>query len=303
VHRRLWQQLHWGYSDAVNFPLYTPLIVLAIFVLLFAVEKLFPLRESRGGLFARLIVNGILSGLTFVIAAVAVRPSALRALHWADEKPFGLLHLVPLPMWSQFVLGFLLLDLSFYYWHVLNHRIPLLWRFHNVHHIDPELDVSTGFRFHFGEVVFSTVFRLVQVSMIGPNFTTFAAYEVVFQANTLFHHSNLRLPIRLERLLNRILVTPRMHGIHHSQVRIETNSNFGVVFPWWDRLHSTIGLNIPQSKIEIGIPGYIRPDDNNLSHALLLPFVKQRDYWRKPDGSAPRRATNDLEKHRATLAE
>src|SRR5215207_852704 len=235
---------------------YTPLLVLAIFVLLFAVEKCFPLRQSRGGLLARLIVNGVVSGLAFIIAAAAVRPSALRALHWASERPFGLLHLPALPTWAQFVLGFLLLDLSFYYWHVLNHKVPILWRFHNVHHFDPELDVSTGFRFHFGEVLFSTVFRVVQVSLIGVSFPTFAAYEIVFQANTLFHHSNLRLPIRLERLLNKIVVTPRMHGIHHSQVQVETNSNFGVVFPWWDRLHRTLGLNIPQSKIEIGIPGY-----------------------------------------------
>jgi len=287
----------------VNLPLHAPLIVLAIFVLLFAVEKVFPLRQTRRGLVARLIVNAVVSALAFAVAAFSVLPSARRALNWANEKPFGLLHLVPLPTWAQFVVGFLLLDLSFYYWHVLNHRVSILWRFHNVHHIDPELDVSTGFRFHFGEVLFSTVFRVVQVSLIGMTFTTFAAYEVVFQANTLFHHSNFRLPIRLERLLNRILVTPRMHGIHHSQVRLEANSNFGVVFPWWDRLHCTLGLNIPQSKIETGIPGYVLPDDNKLSRALLLPFVKQRDYWRKPDGSAPSRPATDLEKHRATLAE
>jgi sterol desaturase/sphingolipid hydroxylase (fatty acid hydroxylase superfamily) len=291
------------YSETVNLPLYTTLFIFAIFILLFAVEKFFPLRETRSGLVARLIVNGVVSGLAFAVAAVFVRPSALRALNWAGEKPFGLLHLVSLPMWAQFVAGFLLFDLSFYYWHVLNHKVPLLWRFHNVHHFDPALDVSTGFRFHFGEVLFSTVFRLVQVSLIGPNFTTFAAYEVVFQANTLFHHSNLRLPIRMERLLNKILVTPRMHGIHHSQVRLETNSNFGVVFPWWDRLHRTLGLNIPQSKIEIGIPGYILPEDNKLLRTLLLPFVKQRDYWRKPDGSAPNRAATDLEKHSDALSE
>lgn len=286
----------------MNLSLYTPLSVLAIFLLLFAVEKFFPLRETRTGLLARLIVNGIVSGLAFVVAAVCVRPSALRALNWAGEKPFGLLHLAPLPVWARFVIGFLLLDLSFYYWHLLNHKVPFLWRFHNVHHIDPALDVSTGFRFHFGEVLFSTVFRVVQVSLIGVSFGTFAAYEIVFQANTLFHHSNLRLPIRLERCLNKLLVTPRMHGIHHSQVRLETNSNYGVVFPWWDRLHSTLGLNIPQSKIEIGIPGYSLPHDNKLSSTLLLPFVKQRDYWRKPDGTAPSRPALDLQEHGATLA-
>jgi len=283
--------------------LYTTLAIFGIFILFFVVEKLFPLRESRAGLLARLVVNGITSLLSFVVAATVVRPSALRAINWTSEQPFGLLHLVPLPVWAQFIIGFLLLDLSFYYWHVLNHKIPLLWRFHNVHHMDPGLDVSTGFRFHFGEVLFSTVFRIVQAGLIGMSFATFATYEFVFQANTLFHHSNLRLPIRVERWLNKILVTPRMHGIHHSQVRRETNSNFGVVFPWWDRLHKSLGLNIPQSKIEIGIAGYSSPDDNKLLRTFVMPFTKQRDYWRKSNGSTPERDTSGLEPKRSHLAE
>jgi sterol desaturase/sphingolipid hydroxylase (fatty acid hydroxylase superfamily) len=234
---------------------YTPIIVAGIFILLFLVEKVFPLRRSKVGLLARLVVNASLTALAFLVAALAVRPSALRTLAWASAQPFGLTAILPLPCWAQFIVGFLLLDLSFYYWHLLNHKVPLLWRFHNVHHIDPALDVSAGFRFHFGEVLLSTFFRVVQVSLIGMSLYTFAIYELVFQANTLFHHSNLRLPIRLERLLNKVLVTPRMHGIHHSQVQRETNPNFGVVLPWWDRLHRTLGLNIPQSKIEIGIAG------------------------------------------------
>lgn len=281
----------------------TPLVVLAILVLLFVVEKLFPLRESRAGLLARLFVNGCMSALAFVVAAMAVRPAAMHTLDWASERPFGLLHVVPMPAWAQFVVGFLLLDLFFYYWHLLNHRIPLLWRFHNVHHIDPALDVSSGFRFHFGEVLFSTLFRVVQVSVIGMSFTTFAVYELVFQANTLFHHSNLRLPIRLERWLNKVIVTPRMHGIHHSQVRRETNSNYGVVFPWWDKLHRTLGLNIPQSEIEIGVPGYSSPADNTVWRAITMPFIRQRDYWRKPDGSVPERRDAGSENRRNELAE
>lgn len=213
------------------------------------------------------------------------------------------MHLVPLPPWAQFLLAFLFLDLSFYYWHQLNHRIPFLWRFHNVHHIDPTLDVSTAFRFHFGEVLLSTFFRVVQVSVIGMSFTSFAAYELVFQSNTLFHHSNLRLPIRIERWLNKVLVTPRMHGIHHSQVRPETNSNYGVVFPWWDRLHKTLGLNIPQAKIEIGVAGYTLPSDNGVWRTVIMPFVRQRDYWRKPDGNLPQREGTDLQKAPTYLAE
>ncbi|MCA1658098.1 MAG: sterol desaturase family protein, partial [Verrucomicrobiaceae bacterium] len=152
-----------------------------------------------------------------------------------------------------------------------------------------ELDVSTAFRFHFGEVALSSLFTLVQVSVIGPSVWAFAIYQAAFQAEVLFHHSNLRLPIGFERLLNKVVVTPRMHGIHHSQVQRENNSNFGTVFPWWDRLHRTLGLNIPQSAIKIGIPGYSLPHDNTPANALLMPFRKQRDYWRRPDGAAVER--------------
>ncbi len=286
----------------MKFSFYTPLIVFGIFILFFALEKLFPLRKAKAAFLARLFVNVGITGLAFLFAMTVVRPAAMAALAWSSERPFGLMYFLRLPGRAQFVAGFLLLDLSFYYWHLLNHKIPLLWRFHNVHHIDPDLDVSTGFRFHFGEVLFSTLFRVAQVSLIGVSFTTFAIYEIVFQANTLFHHSNLRLPIRLERGLNKLLVTPRMHGIHHSQIRRETNSNYGVVFPWWDRLHRTLGLNITQSKIEIGIPGYTSVEDNKIWRILIMPFVKQRDYWRKPNGDNPTRQTH-LENKKNYLAE
>jgi sterol desaturase/sphingolipid hydroxylase (fatty acid hydroxylase superfamily) len=129
----------------------------------------------------------------------------------------------------------------------------------------------------------------VQILVIGVSPWVYAAYELVFQANTLFHHSNVRLPIRFERALNRLLLTPRMHGIHHSQVRRETNSNYGVVFPWWDRLHRTLGLDIPQAEITIGVPGYSRPEDNRRWDATWLPFRRQRDDWRRPDGSVVER--------------
>src|SRR5688572_19867038 len=152
-------------------------------------------------------------------------------------------------------------------------------------------------------VALSAGFRVVQVGAIGLSAWMFAVYELVFQANTAFHHSNVRLPIRIERLLNLVIVTPRMHGIHHSQVRDETNSNYSVVFSWWDRLHRTLGLNIPQSGIVIGIPAYAEPEDNSFSNAFLLPFRRQRDYWRRPDGTIVRRAGPLSSEGRSRLAE
>ena len=263
----------------------TTIGAIALLGLVLILERFFPLRRETRSLLARLVVNIAVSILTFVAAISLVQPAAQWALRWSTDKPFGLVHLFVLPSWVELIVSFLLMDLAFYYWHVANHRIPFLWRFHNVHHIDPELDVSTAFRFHFGEVALSSIFTVIQISLIGISAWAYAIYQTAFQLEVLFHHSNLRLPIRFERLLNKLVVTPRMHGIHHSQVQRENNSNFGTVFSWWDRLHRTLGLNIPQSEILIGIPGYSLPEDNTIVNALVMPFRKQRDYWRKPDGT------------------
>lgn len=263
----------------------TTLGAIVLLGLVLILEHFFPLRRETRSLLARLVVNIAVSILTFVAAISLVQPAAQWALRWSTDKPFGLVHLFVLPTWVELIVSFLLMDLAFYYWHVANHRIPFLWRFHNVHHVDPELDVSTAFRFHFGEVALSSIFTIIQISLIGISVWAYAIYQIAFQLEVLFHHSNLRLPIGFERLLNKLVVTPRMHGIHHSQVQRENNSNFGTVFSWWDRLHRTLGLNIPQSEILIGIPGYSLPEDNTIVNALVMPFRKQRDYWRKPDGT------------------
>jgi len=280
-----------------------PLIGAAVFLLLFALERFFPLRKSTRSLIARLVVNLAISAVMFLTAVTLVRPAVHWALRWSADQPFGLVHVVSLPAWAEFAVSFLLMDLAWYYWHLANHRVPLLWRFHNVHHIDADLDVSTAFRFHFGEIAFSSVFNLVQVSLIGLSGWAFTAYQLAFLAEVLFHHSNLRLPIRFERLLSKIIVTPRMHGIHHSQVHRENNSNFGTVFTWWDRLHRTLGLNIPQSRVVVGIPAYSFAEDNHVGNALLMPFRQQRDYWRRPDGGLVEREEVPAEKNPTTLAE
>jgi sterol desaturase/sphingolipid hydroxylase (fatty acid hydroxylase superfamily) len=246
---------------------------------LFLLERCFPLRRPGRPLAGRLFVNLVYAALAFLTVALTVRPAAEAMLAWTGRGAFGVLNMPAIPAPVRPILAFLLMDLTFYWWHRANHHIPLLWRFHNVHHIDPDLDVSTAFRFHFGELAFSSAFRVAQIGLIAPSLGAYAVYELIFQANTLFHHSNLRLPILIERLLNRFLVTPRMHGIHHSQVMTETNSNYSSVFPWWDRLHRTLGLNIPQADIVIGVPGYAHYADNRLGTTLAMPFRQQRDYW------------------------
>jgi sterol desaturase/sphingolipid hydroxylase (fatty acid hydroxylase superfamily) len=261
-------------------PAVVAILALVAFALgLFALERVRPLRAPTRALLPRLWVNGVVSALAMVTAGLAVRPVAVTLLGWTAAERFGLIAALSLPGLVGGGATFLLLDLSFYYWHRANHAWPILWRFHNVHHVDPDLDVSTALRFHFGEVALSAGFRAVQVLLIGPPAAAYIAYELLFQANTLFHHSNVRLPLGLERTLHWLLVTPRMHGIHHSRVRGETNSNYSVVFSWWDRLHRSLVLGIRQRDISVGVPGYARPEDNRLARLAALPFQRQRDYW------------------------
>ena len=264
---------------------YIPVILTGVFLFLFLLERLIPLRSVKHSLKWRLWINFCVTTLAFAINAILVQSPTRFIMQWTNQKSLGLIHVVKLPAAVEFTIAFLLMDLTFYYWHRANHRFSFLWRFHNVHHIDPDMDVSTAFRFHFMEMALSTGFRIFQISLIGISAGTFAVYELIFLANTLFHHSNVYLPVEMERLLNIALVTPRIHGIHHSQVQYETNSNYSVVFPWWDRLHRTLHLNIPSAEITIGIPAYSNPDDNKLQNLLIMPFQKQRDYWHTSEQS------------------
>jgi sterol desaturase/sphingolipid hydroxylase (fatty acid hydroxylase superfamily) len=264
------------------------ILLACVFAALFALERHLPLRRQTRWLGHRLLVNVAVSSLALGVSSLVVQPLASSVLGIA-EGGIGLLALVRWPAPLEAFCGFLLMDVTFYYWHVLNHRVALLWRFHNVHHIDPDLDVSTAFRFHFVEVLLSAGFRVLQILIIGVSPVTYIVYEAAFQANTMFHHSNLRLPIGLERALNRLLVTPRMHGIHHSQIEQETNSNYSVVLPWWDWMHRTLRLNVPQADVVIGVPAYASPDDNRLWNVLVMPFRRQRIYWRQGPAEAASR--------------
>jgi sterol desaturase/sphingolipid hydroxylase (fatty acid hydroxylase superfamily) len=267
------------YLSLFAFPLF--------FIFLFIWEQVQPLRKRTHTLSKRLVINLILTGIVFVVGGLIVRNVGIGTSEWASTRGLGLVFLFPGPQWSRVLIGFLLLDLTFYYWHLANHRLPLLWRFHNVHHIDPDLDVSTSFRFHFVEIAYSSFFRFFQVLVIGAAPLTYVVYETVFTGGTMLHHSNIKLPLKLEYYLNKAIVTPRMHGVHHSAVKDETNSNYSVVFSWWDRLHKTLVLNVPQSAINIGVPGYQLEQDNRLFKLIGMPFVSQREYWKKPDGSSP----------------
>jgi len=225
----------------------------------------------------RLGVNFGIALVSALILRSVFYPLVFRISWWVEGKKAGLL---PFLGWYGplgFITGLLLLDWSLYVWHRLNHRVPFLWRFHNVHHIDRDLDVSTGLRFHFGELIFSSVFRSLQILLFGIPVATLLIFETLVTLLVLFQHSNIRLPEKLEQVLLYLIPTPRMHAIHHSQVRTETDSNYSTVLNVWDRLHRSLNLDVPQSRIRIGVPSYT-PAEARLWPSLWMPFKRQRPW-------------------------
>jgi sterol desaturase/sphingolipid hydroxylase (fatty acid hydroxylase superfamily) len=265
-------------------------LVAVLFALLAYLQYRFPLRRWVQRFSRRFVTNAGVAVPTFVTLRLVLIPVEIAVAYWAAQHEFGLLYLAALPPWLHGAIAFLLLDYLLYVWHWLNHRISLLWRFHNVHHTDLDLGVTTAIRFHFGEMLLSAFFRAGGILMIGAGPIAVLIYEVTFEASVAFHHSNWRLPFRLERVLSWFIVTPRMHGIHHSIVKRETNSNYSNLLNVWDRIHRTIRLNIRQSEVVIGVPGYQKDDDDLSVFGLLtLPFRRQKEYWRLPDGTHPDR--------------
>ena len=262
-----------------------PLVVAATFLPLLAFELLRPLRPAVEPKGRRLLRNAVVAASGFAVLALLQAPALGSAWRWMEEHRIGLLHRVNLPRGVEVLLAVLLLDYTLWHWHWLNHKVPLLWRFHLVHHVDRDLDVSTALRFHFGEMALSVPYRLLQVVAIGADAWSLGLWQALLLPSILFHHSNVRVPLGLERVLVRLVVTPRMHGIHHSDYENETNSNWSSLLSAWDFLHGTALLGVPQGRITIGVPAYRRPEQLALGAILTLPFRRGRADWIGPEGS------------------
>ncbi len=270
-------------------------LLACMLIALFWLQWRFPLRRQQFRTLHRLIRNFLLSVPGFAVVRLAMLPVPLAAAMWAQDRHIGLLNWLALPRWVAIVATFPLMDYAYWWWHWANHMLPLFWRFHNVHHTDLDMDVSTAARFHFGEMLFSVGFLSLAVIVFGIAPIMLLVFFTTFEAATLFHHSNWRLPIGLERVLNMIIVTPRMHGIHHSIVERETNSNWGTIFCWWDKFHRTLRRDVPQDEITIGVAAYRDEKELTLGQLLVLPFRKQRP-WQLPDGVRPERAPRPADK-------
>lgn len=264
-------------------------------------EQRHPLRTPVDRRFWRLRNNttvGLISALFLCLAEI---PASRMAAKVTERTRNGVLQWLRLPPWMEAALSFLLLDYSIYVWHVLLHRHPVLWRFHIAHHTDRDLDVSTTLRFHAGEIFFSTLWRTSTIILLGIKTTYLRVWESFLMSAILFQHSNIKLPLSFERCLNRLLVTPRMHGIHHSLIEQETNANWSSGLTIWDLLHGTLKLNVHQDVICVGVPAYRTTESVDLIHTLKLPFGKQRYAWTFASGKRPQRFLESKEESKLSL--
>lgn len=187
----------------------------------------------------------------------------------------GSLFPVAIPRWLKVAGGFLMIDLSIWAYHWLTHRLSFLWRFHRVHHSDEQVSSTTAFRFHPGETIFSMGLLLPLMTLAGVPEESSIAYLFAQPAVTLFHHSQIRLPGRLSSILSWILVTPDLHHLHHSKNMKESNSNYGVIFTWWDRIFGTL-IRKKSAVLNYGVDGVEGKSWKTLRGILKMPFGAYR---------------------------
>jgi sterol desaturase/sphingolipid hydroxylase (fatty acid hydroxylase superfamily) len=253
-------------------------IFLGVLILMLVLESIIPRHPTVDSKLRRLAINFSLTGFNVLLVRMLLGGAAVGMAHFAGEQGWGLLNYLDWPVAVEMAVGIIIMDLMIYIQHVVLHMIPFFWRFHKVHHSDLDLDVSSGFRFHPLEILGSMIYKLGLVAALGPSVMTVVVFEAILSSMAQFTHSNIKLPLGLDRALRWVFVTPDMHRIHHSVEVDETNSNYGFNISIWDRFLGTYiqeGRK-PQPEIIIGVPEFRSPRQVSLFKLVLMPFQSTR---------------------------
>ena len=255
------------------------LAVFALVLVLMAVWELAAPRRPQGVRRSRRWPANLgIAALNAVMLKLVLPLSAMGFALYVQTQGWGLFNWLHAPVWAAIPLAFVLLDLAIYAQHVLFHAVPVLWRLHRMHHADLEFDVTTGLRFHPVEMLLSMGIKFAVIAALGPPLMAVLLFEVMLNATAMFNHGNVRLPLALDAVLRRAVVTPDMHRVHHSIVPAETNSNFGFNLPWWDRLFGTYRAQpaAGHDAMTIGIAAFRAAGELRLGRMLLQPFRSVR---------------------------
>ena len=233
-------------------------VVFAVGVFLLVWESTAPLRPPLESKLRHVSVNMIIFGMNALVLRLVAGSALLLWSSRIENQAWGLLQQLQLNPMTNIAVSVILLDLIYYAIHRLNHRVAFLWRFHRAHHSDLDVDVTTGLRFHIGEVLISTSIKVVSVLALGISPLGVLISEMALLMSAQFQHSNIPLPASIERLLRLCVVTPPMHIVHHSVRLTEQNSNYGTMLSWWDRLFGSYVTTVPQSTMTLGLDEYRR---------------------------------------------
>lgn len=258
----------------------TELIFLAVvYLIFFAVEHIAPHFKNRKQHLQHSARNLLLAGINYIIAFGIFILLLSQVFAWTANNNFGLLNQLNLNWFASYLLAFVLIDLWQYIWHRLNHQLVFLWRFHQVHHADKEMDASTGVRFHPIEIILSSMARVAIIPLLGIQAGQLLMYELVLLPIILFHHSNIRLNETVDRILRQVIVTPHMHRLHHSDIKSETNSNYASIFSFWDKVFNSYTMRSIETGFRLGLGKQFSPIEwNTFKGFMKIPFQKLPPY-------------------------
>lgn len=237
-------------------------------------EYLRPYRQPSVAKSRRLLTNISLTIFNSVILSLIFAAATINSALHVSANHLGVLNTFSLPFWPKVLISVMFMDLIFYFWHFLNHRVALLWRFHRVHHSDLNMDVSTASRFHIGELAVSSCIKIGLIYLIGANAVSVILFESLLGLTAQFQHSSVSVPEWFERPFYLLFVPPSMHRIHHSVVIRERDTNYGTILSIWDRMLGTLLKDIDQKGIVIGLGPYRKLEGLGLRSLMVMPFTK-----------------------------
>lgn len=243
------------------------LIVLIGILFFLSLEYLFPkekikLRDKLSRIFKNIFFWLVNIGITPII----ILPITIYATQFEFHVLFKFENVI-----FNFLFQLIIIDIFLYWWHRLNHQIPFLWRFHHVHHLDETLDISSGVRFHFGEVILSALVRSIIIITFNISLINLLVIEAIILLSSIFHHSNINLPSKLEKILSNLIVTPSIHWVHHHKRQSETDANYSTIFSLWDKLFKSRSKFKRKIKMPIGVQG---DKEQSLIQLIVRPFSK-----------------------------
>jgi len=244
------------------------------FIIVLIFEYVRPYRSPSVSKIKRLLTNISLTIFNSAVLSLLFATATINSALHVSADHLGLLNTFSLPFWQKVFLSVVFMDLVFYVWHLLNHKVSLLWRFHLVHHSDLNMDVSTASRFHIGELAISSGIKIGLIYLIGANVMSLILFESLLGLTAQFQHSSIKVPLWFERIFWVLFVPPSMHRIHHSVVIRERDTNYGTILSIWDRLAGTLLRDVDQEGIVIGLGPYRKPGELGLRSLLVMPFTR-----------------------------